>query len=235
MRRREALEHSHLRLNSNRWIIELYITMSSAPSPAQAAALLERVSASQPLHFDAAKGSDAAGLGTPEQPLQTLAHALFLLPAEHADYPHLLVRAQPDPAAPDAVAAYEPASKSQLKKAKAYVADLRKKLGKANEKEKKDADAAAKAKENDEKRLAEAKAIVLVQDPALPPAAQVRSRPPSLLPSCGSSSGLRPSSGALRRVFSARCDSRREPGAKKKPRRKKESATIRACKLRVHL
>lgn len=115
-----------------------------------------------PIHVDESAGSDETGKGTPEQPYQTLAFALYTHPEEK-----FVIRK-------DASAAYEEPTQSALKKAKKGADGIEKKRKKAEELAEREAKEKAEARERKEKRLEESKKIVLQEDPSLPKAVKVR-------------------------------------------------------------
>ena len=122
-----------------------------------------------PFHVDEATGSDETGKGTPEQPYQTLAFAVY----SHPDGPYAIRK--------DASAAYDEPTQSALKKAKKGADGIEKKRKKAEELAEREAKEQAAAREKKEKKLEESKKIVLAQDPSLPTAIKVRSPAPSTL------------------------------------------------------
>lgn len=122
------------------------------------------------IHIDETTGSDETGKGTPEQPYQTLAFALFTHPEAK-----LAVRK-------DAGGAYEEPTQSALKKAKKGADGLEKKRKKAEELAAREASERAAERERREKVLEESKKIVLVEDASLPKAKKVRSCNRALCP-----------------------------------------------------
>ena len=113
------------------------------------------------IHVDETTGSDETGTGTPEQPYQTLAFALFT----HADA-KLLTRK-------DAGSAYDEPTQSAVKKARKGADGLEKKRKKAEELAAREAQDKAAERERREKLIEESKKIVLVEDSSLPPAKKV--------------------------------------------------------------
>ena len=109
------------------------------------------------IHIDESKGSDTTGNGSPDQPYQTLAFAVFT----HASA-SLLSRK-------DASATYEEPTQSALKKAKKMAEGLEKKRKKQDEL----AEREAKENAEREKNLEESKKIVLTEDTSLPKASKV--------------------------------------------------------------
>ncbi|KAI0352047.1 asparaginyl-tRNA synthetase [Trametes cingulata] len=121
-----------------------------------------------PIHVDESAGSDETGKGTPEQPYQTLAFALYSHPDEK-----FLIRK-------DAAGTYEEPTQSALKKAKKGADGIEKKRKKAEELAEREAKERAEARERKEKRLEESKKIVLQEDPSLP--AAIKSKIGNLTP-----------------------------------------------------
>ncbi|OSC98435.1 asparaginyl-tRNA synthetase [Trametes coccinea BRFM310] len=121
-----------------------------------------------PIHVDESAGSDETGKGTPEQPYQTLAFALYSHPEEK-----FLIRK-------DAAGTYEEPTQSALKKAKKGADGIEKKRKKAQELAEREAKELAEARERKEKKLEESKKIVLEEDPSLPVA--VKSKIGNLTP-----------------------------------------------------
>ncbi|KAI0657743.1 asparaginyl-tRNA synthetase [Cubamyces menziesii] len=121
-----------------------------------------------PIHVDESAGSDETGKGTPEQPYQTLAFALFSHPEEK-----FVIRK-------DAAGTYEEPTQSALKKAKKGADGIEKKRKKAEELAEREAKEKAEARERKEKRLEESKKIVLQEDPSLP--AAIKSKIGNLTP-----------------------------------------------------
>ncbi|CDO72589.1 hypothetical protein BN946_scf184985.g8 [Trametes cinnabarina] len=111
-----------------------------------------------PIYVDESAGSDETGKGTPEQPYQTLAFALYSHPEEK-----FLVRKDP-------AGTYEEPTQSALKKAKKGADGIEKKRKKAQELAEREAKELAEARELREKKLEESKKIVLEEDPSLPTA-----------------------------------------------------------------
>lgn len=115
-----------------------------------------------PIHVDEKAGSDTTGQGTPDQPYETLAFALFTHPHQISEpAPQFLIRK-------DSAGTYEDPTQSALKKAKKGADGLEKKRKKAEEATAKDAQADIEEKERREKLLAESKKIVLKDDDTLP-------------------------------------------------------------------
>ncbi|GJE94703.1 asparaginyl-tRNA synthetase [Phanerochaete sordida] len=114
------------------------------------------------IHVDETTGSDDTGKGTPEQPYQSLAYALFA----HADA-KLLVRK-------DAAGTYEEPTQSALKKAKKGADGLEKKRKKAEELAERDAKDKKDERERREKLIEESKKIVLTEDESLPQAKKAK-------------------------------------------------------------
>lgn len=110
------------------------------------------------IYIDEAAGSDETGKGTPEQPYQTLAFALY----SHSGA-LLLVRKDPN-------SDYEEPTQSALKKAKKGADGLEKKRKKAEELAEREAKEKKEERERRERLLEESKKIVLEEDPSLPPA-----------------------------------------------------------------
>ncbi|KAH9888402.1 asparaginyl-tRNA synthetase [Cubamyces lactineus] len=121
-----------------------------------------------PIHVDESAGSDETGKGTPEQPYQTLAFALYSHPEEK-----FVIRK-------DAAGTYEEPTQSALKKAKKGADGIEKKRKKAEELAEREAKEKAEARERKEKRLEESKKIVLQEDPSLP--AAIKSKIGNLTP-----------------------------------------------------
>ena len=117
-----------------------------------------------PIHVDESAGSDETGKGTPEQPYQTLAFALYSHPEEK-----FVIRK-------DAAGTYEEPTQSALKKAKKGADGIEKKRKKAEELAAREANEKKEARERRERQLEESKKIVLTEDASLPPAKKVRSR-----------------------------------------------------------
>ncbi|KAI0669404.1 asparaginyl-tRNA synthetase [Trametes maxima] len=115
-----------------------------------------------PIHVDESAGSDETGKGTPEQPYQTLAFALY----SHPDEKFLSRK--------DASGTYEEPTQSALKKAKKGADGIEKKRKKAEELAEREAKEQAAARERKEKRLEESKKIVLQEDPSLPAATKAK-------------------------------------------------------------
>lgn len=113
-------------------------------------------------HVDEASGSDDTGKGTPEQPYQTLAFAVFTAPESK-----YLIRK-------DASATYEEPTQSALKKAKKGADGLEKKRRKAGELAEREAKEKEGERERREKQIEESKKIVLTEDTSLPAAKKVR-------------------------------------------------------------
>ncbi|CAK5266097.1 unnamed protein product [Mycena citricolor] len=107
------------------------------------------------IHIDEATGSDTTGVGSADQPYQSLGFALFTHGAESS----FLTRK-------DASATYEEPTQSSVKKAKKTAEGLEKKKKKADE----IARAEAAEKEKRLQVLEESKKIVLVEDASLPKA-----------------------------------------------------------------
>ncbi|EKM53639.1 uncharacterized protein PHACADRAFT_260100 [Phanerochaete carnosa HHB-10118-sp] len=107
------------------------------------------------IHVDESIGSDETGKGTPEQPYQSLAFALYT----HAEA-KLLVRK-------DAAGTYEEPTQSALKKAKKGADGLEKKRKKAEELAEREAKEKEGERERREKLIEESKRIVLTEDESL--------------------------------------------------------------------
>lgn len=114
------------------------------------------------IHVDESTGSDETGKGTPEQPYQSLAFALFTHPDAK-----LLVRK-------DAAGTYEEPTQSALKKAKKGADGLEKKRKKAEELAERDAKEKKEERERREKLIEESKKIILVEDESLPKAKKAK-------------------------------------------------------------
>ena len=115
-----------------------------------------------PIHVDEATGSDEIGKGTPEQPYQSLAFAVYSYP----EGPYAIRK--------DASGTYEEPTQSALKKAKKGADGIEKKKKKAEELAEREAKEQAAARERREKKLEESKKIVLQMDPCLPTPVKVR-------------------------------------------------------------
>ena len=113
------------------------------------------------IHVDETTGSDETGKGTPDQPYQSLAFALFTSPGAT-----LLIRK-------DASKAYEEPTQSSLKKAKKTAYGLEKKRKKAEELAEREASAKKEERERREKQIEESKKIVLEEDASLPKSKKV--------------------------------------------------------------
>ena len=114
------------------------------------------------VHVDETTGSDETGKGTPDQPYQSLAFAIFTNPTAT-----LLVRKNAD-------AAYEEPTQSALKKAKKNAEGLEKKRKKAQGLAEREATAKKEERERREKQIEESKKIVLTEDANLQQAKKVR-------------------------------------------------------------
>jgi asparaginyl-tRNA synthetase len=117
-----------------------------------------------PIHIDEKAGSDVTGKGSPDQPYETLAFAVF---THQATSPQYLIRK-------DASGTYEEPTQSALKKAKKGADGLEKKRKKAEEAAAREAQADSEERERREKLLEESKKIVLMEDETLPQATRVR-------------------------------------------------------------
>lgn len=115
------------------------------------------------IHIDEKAGSDSTGLGTPDQPYETLAFALF---THQASSPQFLIRKDP-------AGAYEEPTQSALKKARKGADGLEKKKKKAEEAAAKEAQATSEERERREKLLEDSKKIVLKEDETLSKATRV--------------------------------------------------------------
>ena len=115
------------------------------------------------IHIDEKAGSDTTGQGSPDQPYETLAFALF---NHQASSPRYLIRKDP-------TGTYEEPTQSALKKAKKGADGLEKKRKKAEEAATKEAQADREEKERRERLLADSKKIVLKEDETLPKATRV--------------------------------------------------------------
>jgi asparaginyl-tRNA synthetase len=116
------------------------------------------------IHVDEKAGSDVTGQGSPDQPYETLAFALF---THQASSPKYLIRKDPS-------GTYEEPTQSALKKAKKGADGLEKKRKKADEAAAKAAQADSEERERREKLLADSKKIVLKEDETLPKATRAR-------------------------------------------------------------
>lgn len=112
------------------------------------------------LYICEVQGSDSDGIGSEKMPFLTLQKAIQVAKGEAASYEIFFRKAILDP--------YEPASKAGIKKAvKAYELSL-KKAQKDAEKAESDKLNALKNAEHEQKRLEEAKLVVLEEDKSLP-------------------------------------------------------------------
>lgn len=116
-----------------------------------------------PIHIDEKSGSDTTGNGTPDQPYETLAFAVF---NHRAETPQYLIRKDP-------TGMYEEPTQSSLKKAQKGADGIEKKKKKAEELATKDAQADTEKKQRREKLIEESKSIVVKEDEALPKATRV--------------------------------------------------------------
>ena len=114
------------------------------------------------IHVDETTGSDEIGKGTPDQPYQSLAFAIFTHPSAT-----ILIRK-------GAEATYEEPTQSALKKAKKNAEGLEKKRKKAQELADREAKEKKDERERREKQIEESKKIVLTEDASLPSAKKVR-------------------------------------------------------------
>ena len=114
-----------------------------------------------PIHVDEATGSDETGQGTPEQPYQSLAFAIYSQP----EGPYAIRK--------DASGTYEEPTQSALKKAKKGADGLEKKRKKAEELAEREAKHQREERERREKQIEESKKIVLTEDASLPKAKKV--------------------------------------------------------------
>lgn len=116
-----------------------------------------------PIHIDESTGSDTTGKGTPDQPYQSLAFALFT----HGSSDGFLTRK-------DSSGTYEEPTQSSLKKAKKTADGLEKKRKKQEELAEQKAKAQGDEQEKREKLLEESKKIVLTEDVSLPSAKKAK-------------------------------------------------------------
>jgi asparaginyl-tRNA synthetase len=116
-----------------------------------------------PIHIDEKAGSDITSHGSPDQPYETLAFALF---THQALSPQYLIRKDP-------TGTYEEPTQSALKKAKKGADGLEKKRKKAEEAAAKEAQADREERERREKLLADSKKIVLKENETSPKATRV--------------------------------------------------------------
>ncbi len=115
-----------------------------------------------PIHIDESTGSDTTGKGTPDQPYQSLAFALFT----HGSSDGFLIRK-------DSSGTYEEPTQSSLKKARKTADGLEKKRKKQEELAEQKAKAQGDEQEKREKLLEESKKFVLTEDASLPSAKKV--------------------------------------------------------------
>ena len=111
-----------------------------------------------PIYIDEAAGNDSTGDGTQNAPYQSLAYAVFV----HSVEAELQIRR-------DAATPFDKPSPTSLKKAVKGAEGLKKKQQKAAEVAEREAKDRAEA----EKKLAESKKVVLVEDESLPKAVKV--------------------------------------------------------------
>ncbi|KAK0499621.1 asparaginyl-tRNA synthetase [Armillaria luteobubalina] len=116
-----------------------------------------------PIHIDESTGSDTTGKGTPDQPYQSLAFALFT----HGSSDGFLTRK-------DSSGTYEEPTQSSLKKAKKTADGLEKKRKKQEELAEQKAKAQGDEQEKREKLLEESKKFVLTEDASLPSAKKAK-------------------------------------------------------------
>jgi hypothetical protein len=116
------------------------------------------------VHIDETAGSDDNGVGSIEQPYQSLAFALY---SASDTTPKVLTRKDPN-------SEYDEPTQSALKKAKKLAEGIEKKKKKAQELAERAATAQNADRERREKELEESRNIILKEDENLPKATTVR-------------------------------------------------------------